>query len=305
MRAIQDVDIADHLDWCADLRGLTPATVRARAWVLNRLSASVDRPLRQLEIGHIQTWEQTVVAGLAPQSRKAYTQHVRSFYRWMVTTGRMDEDPTVMLTRPKVPRPLPRPIREADLRRALDAASPKLAAIMTLMADSGLRCLEVAQLMWSDIELADGQMWLIVRNGKGRRDRVVPIGESVTRALRRHGTPARGPVFLGRDGHQMRPNSVSQTVNQHLSRLGIPATAHKLRARYATRAVEVLNMQDVAELCGWESLETARHYIKPDKERSLRLVLALDALALPPQRTSGPDPAGPIEYRPSAERTAS
>jgi integrase len=300
VRATQDPDVADHIAWCTDLRGLTAATVRARTWVLNRLSVTLDRPLRDAAIGHIQFWEQTVVAGLAPQSRKAYTQHARSFYAWMVATGRIVDDPTVMLTRPKVPRPLPRPITEADLTLALKTASPKLAAMMVLMADSGLRCLEVAQLSWSDIELADGQMWLIVRSGKGQRDRVVPIGETVLRALRRHGTKARGPVFLGRDGHQMRPNSVSQTVNQHLSRLGIPATAHKLRARYATRAAEVLNTEDVAELCGWESLETARHYIKPDRERSLRLVQALDQLGLPAQ--PGPDPSESI---PTPERTAS
>lgn len=287
MRGITDTDVADHIAWCADLRGLTPATVRARTWVLNRLSVALDRPLRDAQIGHIQQWEQAVVAGLAPQSRKAYTQHVRSFYRWMVATGRIDDDPSVMLTRPKVPRPLPRPINEADLRRALRTASPKLAAIMTLMADAGLRCMEVAQLSWNDVELTDDQMWLVIRNGKGGRDRVVPIGDTVLRALRRHGTKARGPVFLGREGKQMRPNSVSQTVNQHLSRLGIPATAHKLRARYATRGAEVLDTATVAELCGWESLDTARHYIRPDRERAKRLVAALDALATPqPERTA-------------------
>lgn len=293
MRFTQDADVADHLAWCSDLRGLTPATIRARTWVLNRLSAILDRPLREAQIGHVQFWEQTVVAGLAPQSRKAYTQHARSFFKWMVATSRMDENPTVMLTRPKVPRPLPRPISEADLRRALDRASPKLAAIMLLMADCGLRCMEVAQLSWNDIELADGQMWLVVRNGKGRRDRVVPIGQNVLGALRRHGTKARGPVFLGREGKQMRPNSVSQTVNQHLSRLGIPATAHKLRARYATRGAEVLDTATIAELCGWESLDTARHYIRPDRERAKRLVQALDALGAcsVPQPDSSRDPA--------------
>lgn len=305
MRVTEDADIADHIAWCTDLRGLTAATVRARLWVLNRLSATLDRPLRDAQVGHVQFWEQTVVAGLAPQSRKAYTQHARSFFRWMITTGRIADDPTVMLTRPKVPRPLPRPINEADLRRALDKASPKLAAIMTLMSDCGLRCLEVAQLMWSDIEMTDGQTWLTVRNGKGRRDRVIPIGENALRALRRHGTKARGPVFLGRDGHQMRPNSVSQTVNQHLSRLGIPATAHKLRARYATRGAETLDTATIAELCGWESLDTARHYIKPDRERAARLVAYLDQLGGVPTPRAVTDPEHRAGTTPTPERTAS
>lgn len=275
----RDNDIDDHIRWCRDLRGLTPATIRGRTWVLNRLSICIDRPLREANTGHVMFWEQTVVAGLAPESRKSYTNHCRAFFRWMVTTGRMTSDPSEMLTRPKVPKPLPKPISEADLSRALADASAKLAAMMTLMSDCGLRCAEVGNLSWSDIDIADGQTWLVVRNGKGGKDRHVPLGLAAQRALRRHGTKTRGPVFLGRDGKQLRPNSVSKMINQHLRRLDIHSTAHKLRARYATQAAQVLDTSLVAQLCGWESLETARHYVKPDRQRSALLVQALDALA--------------------------
>lgn len=274
-----DRDITDHLAWCTDLRGYTPATIRARRWVLNRLHDAIDRPLRQAQVGHLIHWEQTVVAGLAPQSRRAYIGHAKAFYRWAMTRGIVTTDPTVMLTRPKVPKPLPKPIGEAELARALRAATPKMAAMLTLMADAGLRCMEVASLSWSDITSADGQVWLTVRNGKGGKDRIVPIGESVQRALRRHGTRTRGYVFLGRDGRQLNANSVSTIVNSYLHRLGIASSAHKLRARYATQAAEVLDTPLVAQLCGWESLETARHYVKPDRERSAKLVAALDALS--------------------------
>jgi integrase len=275
----RDNDVTDHINWCRDLRGLTPATIRSRSWVLNRLSACIDRPLRTAEVGHILFWEQTVVAGLAAQSRRAYVGHVKAFYRWCVTTGRITDDPSEMLTRPKIGKPLPHPIGEVDLADAMRAAGPKLVAMMTLMAYAGLRCMEVANLMWSDIEISDGQTWLCVRNGKGGKDRIVPIGEAVQRALRRYGTKSRGPVFLGREGRQIAANSVSQSINDHLHRLGVNSSAHKLRARYATQAAGVLDTTLVAQLCGWESLETARHYVKPDRERSALLVAALDALA--------------------------
>lgn len=296
-----DNDIEDHLSWCRNLRGYTVATVRHRTWTLYRLRATIDRPLRDAQVGHIQFWEQTVVAGLAPQSRRAYIGHAKAFYRWAIQRGIVVDDPTVMLTRPKVPKPLPRPIGERDLARAIDEASPKLAAMLTLMAYCGLRAMEVANIMWSDISTSEGQTWITVRSGKGQRDRIVPAGEVALRALRRHGTRTRGPIFLGRDGRQMRASSVSQIVNTHLRRLGIYSSAHKLRARYATQAAEVLDTSLVAELCGWESLETARHYVKPDRARSLQLVRALDALATPAPR-SGPDPAAAAH---PAERTAS
>ncbi len=286
-----DADVSEHLAWCRDLRGLTEATIRARRWVLNRLSSCIDRPLRDAEIGHVMLWEQTCVAGLAAQSRRAYIGHVHAFYKWALARGIITENPAGMLTRPKVPKPLPRPIVEDDLAQALSAASPKLAAMMTLMADCGLRCMEVAGLTWSDISTADGQAWLAVRNGKGRKDRLVPLGETTLRALRRHGTKLRGPVFLGREGRQMQPHSVSQIVNDHLRRLAIPATAHKLRARYATQASAVLDTPTVAELCGWESLDTARHYVKPDRERAARLTAALDQLAADTRSPKSPTTA--------------
>lgn len=294
-----DPDIADHIAWCADLRGLTPATIRVRRWVLNRLAISADRPLRDCQVGHLLVWEQTFVAGLAPESRRCYVQHVISFYAWMLKTGRISHDPTEMLTRPKLAKPLPRPISEVDLKRAMDAASPKLAAMMALMAYCGLRSMEVAGLLWTDIEVADGQTWIRVR-GKGNRDRVVPAGLVVQRALRRHGTRMRGPVFIGRDSRMMRPNSVSQVVNEHLHRLGIRSTAHKLRARYATQAAKHCDTTLVAQLCGWENLNTARHYIKPDRERSLKLVAALDALATLPN----PRPAAAVSPQPTGRASA-
>jgi integrase len=274
-----DADIADHLAWCSDLRGYTEATIRARRWVLNRLRDAIGRPLREAQVGHLLHWEQTVVAGLAAQSRRAYVGHAKGFYRWAVARGIVTDDPTEMLTRAKVPKPLPKPIGEDDLARALQAASPKMAAMMTLMADAGLRCMEVSNLCWSDITSGDGQTWITVRNGKGGKDRIVPIGETVLRALRRHGTRTRGFVFLGRDGRQLNANSVSTLVNGHLRRLGIASSAHKLRARYATCAAEILDTPLVAQLCGWESLNTARFYIKPNRERSAELVAALDARA--------------------------
>lgn len=274
-----DRDVVLHLHWCEQLRGLRASTIRSRRDVLSRLGHVIDRPLRDAQIGHILAWEQQVVAGLSPNTRKTYVNHVAAFFRWAVAAGVVTDDPSVMLTRPKTPSPLPRPINEDDLTLALAAASPKMAAMMTLMAYAGLRCMEVAQLQWSDMEMAGDQAWLTVRDGKGGKDRQVPLSGTVMRSLRRYGMKGRGTVFLGLNGKQIKATSVSKGINEHLARLAIPYTAHKLRARFATQAAAVVDTVLVAELCGWESLQTARHYIKPDRERSAQLVAALDKLA--------------------------
>lgn len=276
-----DTDLARFVRWMRDLRGLRPETIRVRVVVLNRFAAVVDRPLREVETGHVMAWEQLVVLGKAPQTRRAYIGAVTALYKWMVDSGIRDTDPTELLTRPKVPKPLPRPIGEEDLQLALDSASVKLAAMMTLMAYAGLRCIEVSQISWADIDTSGDQAWLTVRDGKGAKDRSVPIGMAVLTRLRRYGQRNRGVMFLGHDGKAINKTSVSQIVNAHLARLNIPHTAHNLRARYATRAAEHAPITLVAELCGWSSINTARHYVRPDRSQSAALVAAMDELANP------------------------
>lgn len=273
-----DQDLAMHLHWAQQLRGLRPNTIRARRAVLTRLQVVIDRPLRDARTGHIQSWEQQVVSGLSPESRRAYVGHVRAFYRWAIASGTVAEDPTTMLTLPKVPKPLPRPIGEEDLRLAIDSASPKLAAMLTLMADAGLRCMEVAQLQWSDIQVGE-EAWITIRDGKGGKDRIVPAGASIIMALRRYGWKQRGWVFLGLNAKPIRPSSVSVIANAHLARLGIPYTAHKLRSRYATQAARHADLATVADLLGWASLRTAQHYVKPDRAKAAAITAALDKLA--------------------------
>lgn len=277
-----DPDMEAHLAWGRDMRGLAASTLEARTWVLNRVLLTSGVPLRQVTEAHLLNWERLDVAGRSAQTRRAYICHVSSFYRWLVQTKVIKDSPVGVLTRPKMPQPLPRPVTEEQLRTALAAASPKMAAMITLAAYAGLRCMEIAQLEWQDISTTvDGRSVLHVRNGKGGKDRAVPVGKVVLEALRAHGARARGSVFLGRDGQQLRPNSVSTIVNDHLRRHGIPASAHKLRHRFATVSAPLVDndLSLLAQLCGWNSLETAKHYVLPDPSRANKLVEALDSLA--------------------------
>jgi integrase len=277
-----DPDFIAYLAWGRDYKGFSENTLRVRGPVLSWVRAVAGVPLREVTEDHLLAWERQHVAGRAAQTRRAYIAHVSSFYMWLLRTKVITEDPTVVLTRPRMPKPLPAPISEADLRLALHKAEPKLAAMLILGAYAGLRCLEIAQLQWQDITVQDGQTVLHVRHGKGDKDRVVPIGQVVTETLRKHGGgKSRGVVFYGRDAQQILGHSVSQVINDHFRRLGIPATAHKLRARYATVSAPLVDndLPLLAQLCGWNSIETAKHYVLPDKKRANRLVGALDELA--------------------------
>ena len=211
-----DPDLVDYLFWGRSLRGLSDNTLRTRLEVLQRFSRWLPVPLREATPDQLLGFEKIAIAGRAAETRRAYVCHLRALYRWMLATGLIDTDPSLVLTLPKVGKRLPRPIEEEDLATAVAAArTPKLRAMLVLGGWAGLRCCEIAALEWSDLHRTDGGGYLHVR-GKGDRDRTVEIGRVVLEALAGYGIQRRGPVFLGYDGAQITANAVSRSINRHL-----------------------------------------------------------------------------------------
>lgn len=283
-----DPDLLEYAHWASNVRGLSPNTVRVRLDLLQRLHVFLGIPLREAEPGHLLRFERVAIAGRAPESRRTYACHLRAFYRWALQTGIVTDDPAAMLTLPRIPRHLPRPISEEDLAIALAAARPKMRAMLTLAAYAGLRSQEIAGLDWEDLRReSDGSMFLHIRHAKGDKDRRVEIGQVVERALQAYGIKRRGPMFLGADGARMDPRSVSGGANKHLARNGVEATMHQLRHRFGTIAYQLTrDLRLVQEQLGHSSPATTQVYTRPSAEAAARMVAALDALVLPEPRPS-------------------
>lgn len=265
------------------MRGLSDNTIRVRLDLLCRLRTHADAPLRELEPHHLLAFERIAIAGRAAETRRAYCSHLRAFYAWAKRTGIVEHDPSELLTMPKVPRHLPRPIEEDDLRLALSSARPKMAAILTLAGYAGLRACEIAGLDWSDVVRTDKGAWLTVRHGKGAKQRQVEIGETVIRALQHHGIRRRGPVFIGRDGSRMDARSVSSSANRFLRLQGVDATLHQLRHRFGTIAYELSSdLRLVQDMLGHASPTTTAGYVRTSGAAAARMIAALDALGTGP-----------------------
>ncbi|MCU1617351.1 MAG: hypothetical protein JWO98_4891 [Frankiales bacterium] len=278
-----DPDLVDYLHWARNLRGLSDNTLRVRIDLLRRLADFLPVPLRAATADHLLSFEHVAIAGRAAETRRVYAVHMRSLYRWMVTAGLIDHDPSTVLTMPILSRRLPRPIDEEDLACAMRGARPKLHAMITLEAFAGLRCCEVAGLEWSDLRREhDGRAYLHVRQGKGGKGRVVEVGATVVRSLQAYGIHRRGPMFLGVDGAQITANAVSRAINRHLLRLDIDATAHQLRHRYGTIGYQLSHdLRMVQEQMGHSSPQTTAGYARPSAEAAARMVAAMDSLPRP------------------------
>jgi integrase/recombinase XerC len=227
-------------------------------------------------------FERMAIAGKSPETRRAYVCHVRAFYRWALKRELVRYDPSEILTLPSIPRHLPRPILEDDLAAALHGARPKIRAMFVLAAFAGLRCIEIAQLDWSDFRREqDGTSFVVVR-GKGDKERTVEVGETVIKALQAYGVRRRGAMFLGQNGDRIDARSVSSSCNRFLKRAGIEATMHQLRHRYGTVAYQISrDLRMVQEQMGHASPQTTAGYTRPSAESAARMVRAMDALGLP------------------------
>lgn len=209
----------------------------------------------------------------APRTKYSYCSRIAAFYRWAISEGLTDHDPTGRVTRPLLPEGVPRVIGTDDLLRAVEAAVPRTRCFLLLAAFAGLRCKEIAGVRREDLLLHQDPPVLIVSSPKGRRERVVPLHPDVIAALRAFGLPARGYVFPWWDDpdRAIRPHTVSHLGNAHLHGLDIDETMHTIRAWFLTSIHNrTKDMRLTAQLAGHRSMDTTACYVA---------VNALDAVA--------------------------
>lgn len=225
--------LARHLDWCR-LRSLRPATVDQRRYTIRRLAAWLGFPPEEATAQQLSDWYATLIR-LTPESRGTELAHVRQYFKWLQAEGVRYDEPTVRLPRPRSRPRLPRPITDVDLEVAIMTADNRVRAMLVLAAYAGLRAGEIARLRREDI--LDGQTppMILVVDGKGGKQRLVPLHPEIEVELQL--LPARGYLFLKADvkgGGPLLPHSVSQMCNNHLHALGITSTLHQARHWFGT-----------------------------------------------------------------------
>jgi site-specific recombinase XerD len=134
--------------------------------------------------------------------------------------------------------------------------------LFALMALAGLRCIECSRLDWRDVDLLAGVLRV---DGKGRRERVIAVSPDVVAALRAYAVESgrrSGAVFVGPSGYRLETYRISQLVNTTLHRAGYRFSAHQLRHRCATAALQVpgADLLAVRDLLGHSSVATTQIY---------------------------------------------
>jgi site-specific recombinase XerD len=172
-------------------RGLKATTILIRTRVMRRLADHIaPRSLLDVSAGDIDHYLDA--NRTSPKSRYTQISNLHNFYRWALKQGLVEKDPTLDVERPHRFHGVPQPISHEDLARALDGAPPRLRAMLALAAFEGLRCQEIAGLHREDILDHLDPPVLIVGDGKGSKQRILPLHPEVWQAIRDIGCRAPG-----------------------------------------------------------------------------------------------------------------
>lgn len=224
----------------------------ARASVL----ATLPDPLGMDRAATIAWWEsrQTRADGQprAASSLSSEKAHASEFWRWAMREGLIDRNPADWLPKVRQAKTMAVVVPEGDLHRLLHEADPHMRRMVALAAMAGLRSAEIAAVQWADIDRDSGVLW--VREGKGRKDRSVPLSAGLLGEL---GDPEEGRII----GREMTAKAVSMALGRYLRSKGSNFTAHKLRARYLTRFIAATgDAVAAAQVAGHSDLSSITRY---------------------------------------------
>lgn len=211
------------------------------------------------------------------------------------TLGRTELVP--MLPYGKRPKTLACVLSPEEVAQFLDAARPGRERVLFQTAYAcGLRLEEVLHLQVKDIDSA--RMLVHVRQGKGNKDRLVPLSPKLLTVLREYYRTHRPGqwLFSNKEGEPVHPGTVQRQLRRAVKKAGLgkPATMHTLRHSYATHMLEAgVDVMTLQKILGHRQLSTTARYLHLRGDQLQRLPSLLDRLALPVSSRPAANPATP------------
>ena len=227
--------------------------------------------------------------GVGPRSVARILSGVRSFYRFLTLEKEVETDPTELLESPKIGKHLPEVLSlpEIDaIEEAIDLSKPegiRDLAIIEVLFSCGLRISELVNLKLSELYLEEGYIRV---HGKGRKERLVPIGENAIQKLRdwfvvRQGIDVKAGeedyvfISLRRGKHRSRI-SLFVYIKEYAEKAGIRKniSPHTFRHSFATQLLEGgANLRAIQAMLGHEDIGTTEIYMHIDKSHLRQEIL--------------------------------
>ena len=281
----KDAVVEDFLRYLEVERNASPRTITAYQQALAGFRAhSKGRPWKDCVADDFRDY---LFEAMKKRQARSYIRlqfsAFRTFYRFLVERKGLPRDPVRELELPKAEKKLPLVLTRQQIDELLTAplkvpkqqAAPawmplRDAAMMEVFYSSGLRLSELASLNVADVDLYTESVRVL---GKGRKERVCPVGAPALEIVSRYRAAANvqsGPLFINKARSRISPRSIWLTLKRYLRHTSIPISIspHKLRHSFATHILDAgADLRSVQALLGHASLSTTQIYTHVTVER--------------------------------------
>ncbi len=263
-----------------DLNTFLQFTARSNSLEISEITAGEITRL------HIRLWlGELSEQGLAKTSIARKVAALRSFFKYCFKRGHIERNPAHLLVVPKKEQPLPKTATLEDISRMMEAVPMDTVkgiqdrAILELFYATGMRLSELTSLNLTDIDLNQNQVTI---HGKGNKQRIVPLGKTVTDILiefRKQRTQlygdktdsdARKALFIAPSGQRMYDRAVRYTVEKYLKKTSevTQKSPHVLRHSFATHMLDNgADIRIIKEFLGHANLAATQVYTHTSMER--------------------------------------
>jgi site-specific recombinase XerD len=274
----------EFLRYLANERNASPRTLKAYRHALTGFRAQDKTPWKTCTSDNFRDYLFALMKhGQARSYLRLQFSALRTFYQFLkarkglrrnpvqeVQLPKMEKKLPLVLTRGQVEELLTAPAREPKSRSAPSWMPLRDIAIMELFYSSGLRLSELAALDVADVDLYTESVRVF---GKGRKERVCPVGLPALEAIQKYRTAANvhtGPIFINKARRRISVRSIWLVLKRYVQHTSIPISIspHKLRHSFATHLLDRgADLRSVQALLGHASLSTTQIYTHVTVER--------------------------------------
>lgn len=242
---------------------------------LPEISSDVPGKIKLIDAAVVRDYMSAMWNEWSPSSMARKLASLRTFFNYCQRLGFVSNNPAKEVATPKIPKRVPKFLTVDEVFTLIDTAvdvgalGSRDRAILELLYASGIRVSELVGLNLDDVDLTSHTVRVL---GKGRKERIVPMGEKAClalvkyleqrKALLKDESIERG-FFLNRHGGRLTARSIERLLAKYLRRCGIQKTVtpHVLRHTFATHLLGAgADMRGIQELLGHSSLSTTQKY---------------------------------------------
>ncbi len=258
-------------------RGVSKHTIRAYRKDLHIFAEFVMKEADAIEMVDVRGFiAHQMKNGMSKTTAGRRLSTVRSFLKYLTCEGHSKGNPARLVRTPKADKLLPKFLSIDDVFSLMEASGSigfiqaRDRAILELLYSSGLRVAEIAGLLQDDINTREG---LVKVRGKGRKERMVPVGSKAVaavksylteRIIKKRGNPA---LFLNKSGDALSDRSVRRIVVKYARMINVSGKIgpHTLRHSFASHLLQAgADLRVIQELLGHTSLSTTQKYTHLD-----------------------------------------